>query len=662
MQPASAATVFGDFRNTTFTSGGITSRFFQKHGKLIARTDGPDGALHDYEITHAFGVSPLQQYLVALPGGRFQALAMAWDSRPRGDGGQRWFRLAAENWNDMCADCHSTNVRKSYDARAGTYATSFSEVSVACEACHGPGSRHAMWAQERRRDGNKGLTIALDERKGITWERVAAGKPRRSAPRRSDREIEMCARCHSRRGILHEDHVHGQPLGDDYRVALLDDELYYPDGQQRGEVYEYGSFLQSRMYAEGVTCSDCHDPHRPTLAADDGVCLQCHAPTYATAKHHFHRQGASGSRCVDCHMPSQLYMVVDARRDHSLRVPRPDQTVKLGVPNACNGCHADRPATWAARTVEKWYGHTPSGHQQFAEALAAGRAGAPGAPRQLAALVADRDQPAIARATALTQLAHRLTPEALEAVRLGLADPGALVRRAALEALADFPLRAQLATPLLADPVREVRTQAALVMAGLPDSSQLQKATAEYIEVQRLGADRPESHLNLALIYASQQLADRAEAELRRALEIEPAFVPAAVNLADLYRASGRDEAGGPVLAEALRRSPGNAALMYALGLLRVREQRMVEALDLLEAAARGAPENARYGYVHAVALNSQGSRREAIAELEDLVRRHPNDRESLTALVAFLREAGEARRARSYAERLEQLEPVTAR
>src|SRR5262249_5960464 len=239
---------------------------------------------------------------------------------------------ATENWNYMCADCHSTNVRKAYDAETGTYSTRFSEMSVSCEACHGPGSRHVSWARGGHDFDRDGLPIRLDERKGVSWTHdPATGKPRRSVARTSDREIEMCARCHSRRGLLHEDHVHGQALGEDHRVALLADDLYYPDGQIRGEVYEYGSFVQSRGFAEGATCSDCHDPHRPELRADDGICLQCHAePTYFTTRHHHHRQGDPGSRCVDCHMPATTYMVVDARRDHSLRVPRPDLSVKLG--------------------------------------------------------------------------------------------------------------------------------------------------------------------------------------------------------------------------------------------------------------------------------------------------------------------------------------------
>jgi predicted CXXCH cytochrome family protein len=631
MQPATAATVLGNFDNARFRD----STFFRRDGKFLVHTDGPDGALHDYEVTHTFGVAPLQQYLVAFPGGRYQALELAWD-------GKRWFHLypnerftpgdplhwtgVAENWNYMCADCHSTNVRKGYDATRASYATTFAEMSVSCEACHGPGSLHAE---------HKGtLPITLDERAGITWSRDATtGKPQRSAARTSQREIEMCARCHARRGLLHEDSVHGQPVGDDYRVALLDDDLYHPDGQVKGEVYEYGSFLQSRMFAAGVTCSDCHDPHRPELrASGDNLCLKCHAQeTYFTAKHHFHQEASAGARCVACHMPSTTFMGVDARRDHSLRIPRPDLSVKLGVPNPCTSCHADRSARWAAQTVERWYGHTPSGYQRFAEALAAGNQGAPEAQQLLLAVVDDVRQPAIARASALARLAHRLNETSLKSVRTALQDPDALVRRAAVEVLADVDpsLRAPLVTPLLDDPVRSVRIAAVAALGELPATP---KTTAEFVAAQALEADRPEGHLALARHHASQQRFGEAETELKRALAIDPAFVPAAVNLADLYRELNRDRDAEPVLRAALTRAPEHPTLLHALGLVMVREQRLPDAIELLGAAARLGPENARFGYVYAVALNSAGRTREALAELDKVLKRHPYDRESLLA------------------------------
>ncbi|HYL57719.1 MAG TPA: cytochrome c3 family protein, partial [Candidatus Acidoferrales bacterium] len=423
MQPATDATVLGDFKDASVAYGGVKSRFFRRGAKFMVNTDGPDGALHDYEIKFTFGVSPLQQYLIELPGGRLQAFGIAWDSRPRERGGERWFHLYPgravtshdtihwtgidQTWNFMCADCHSTNVRKNYDPATRTFATSYAEIDVACEACHGPGSNHVEWANKRgdwrQFDANKGLQIALDERKGVAWPiNPGTGNASRSLPRTSERELQMCARCHSRRAEIHEDYVHGQPVGDDYRVSLLDDNLYYPDGQIKDEVYEYGSFIQSKMFHAGVTCSDCHEPHSLKLRADgNALCAQCHSPQkYDSGAHHFHPKSSAGARCVECHMPARTYMVVDERRDHSIRIPRPDLSVKLGTPNACNHCHANKPAEWAAATVAKWYGHAPMGYQKFAETLHAGLLGEPGAAHSLEALVADVEQPAIARASA----------------------------------------------------------------------------------------------------------------------------------------------------------------------------------------------------------------------------------------------------------------------
>ena len=686
MQPASEATVLGEFSGARFTHAGVSSTLFRRAGSYVMHTDGPDGALHDYPVEYTLGVAPLQQYLVGLPGGRLQSPEIAWDSRPAAGGGQRWFHLhpgerigptdplhwtgITENWNTMCADCHSTSVRKSWSAQTATYATRFAELSVSCEACHGPGALHVAWASDPvRRPGNKGLSIALDERTGVFWPRdPSTHKPARSRPRTSEREIEMCARCHARRGLVHEDVVHGQPAADDYRIALLDDDLYHPDGQIKSEVYEYGSFVQSRMFAEGVTCSDCHDPHRAApRAPGNSLCLACHEPAYATASHHFHREGSPGAQCVDCHMPAATYMVIDRRRDHSLRVPRPDLSVKLGVPNPCNGCHANRSAEWAARTVEAWYGHTPSGLQQFAEALAAGTQGAPGAQRRLAALVADHSQPAIARASALVRLERWPTPATLAVVQGALDDASALVRRAAVHALADADprTRARLVSPRLDDAVRTVRLEAAAAMAGVPPDTvpsasreALDRATAELVAALELNGDRPDAHLSLAGMYARQGAADRAEAELQRARSIDPAFAPAAVNLADLYRIQGRDAAAESVLREALARTPGAPSLWHALGLVLVREGRKPEAVDALGAAARLGPDDPRSGYVYAVALHDAGRRQAALRELSRVLARHPYDRDSLAAAVAFHREAGDLPGALRCAEQLAALDP----
>jgi Tfp pilus assembly protein PilF len=694
MQPAATSTVLGDFNNATFSNDGVTSTFFRRDAKFMVRTDGPDGALRDYEIKYTFGVYPLQQYLIPMPGGRLQALGIAWDSRTREHGGQRWFflypgqRISPSNplhwtsidqtWNYMCADCHSTNLRKNYELRTRTYGTSYAEIDVTCEACHGPGSNHVAWAKRqndwKKVDLNHGLTIALDEREGVSWPVDAAGDTvRRSRPRESEREIEMCARCHSRRAQIHEDYVHGQPAGNDYRVALLDEDLYFPDGQIKGEVYEYGSFIQSRMFQAGVTCSDCHEPHSLRLRAEgSNVCLQCHSgQKYDSQKHHFHRIRSPGARCVECHMPTRTYMVIDVRRDHSLRIPRPDLSVKLGTPNACTNCHKDKSAQWASVAADKWWpGQATKGFQHFAETLHAGSIGAPGAEQSLGELVTHRDQPAIARATALSMLTTYDPPPADAAVRAGVADDSALVRRAAARALSNSDPRASVVTlaPLLHDPVRAVRLEAAEVLAGTPPDAipsgvalVPKNSVDQYIASQEFDADRPEAHLNLGLLYAKEHDLAKAETELKIALSLDPAFAPAAVNLADLYRGQDRDTEGEHILRDAISRSPDDASLQHALGLLMVREKRNAQALELLAAAARTDPGNARYAYVYAIALKDAGQANAAIETLTRSIDAHPYDRDTLAALVTFLAQSGDPAKALTYARRLDELEPGNA-
>jgi tetratricopeptide (TPR) repeat protein len=692
MQPATDATVLGDFNGAALTYNGVTSRFFRQDGGFFVHTDGPDGALHDYRIGYTFGVAPLQQYLIAIAGGRLQALSMAWDSRPRAQGGHRWFHLYADrkisagdtlhwtgpdqNWNFMCADCHSTNVRKNYDFRSRTYATAYAEINVACEACHGPGSGHVAWERSRgswqSAPKAQGLLIALDERRNAGW-RIdpATGNARRAAPRTSSREIQMCARCHSRRGQIHEDFVHSQPVGDDYRVALLDADLYYPDGQIKAEDYEYGSFIQSRMFHAGVTCSDCHEPHSLKLrASGNNVCFQCHAPAkYDSPAHHFHKIGSPGARCVECHMPTTVYMVIDARRDHSLRIPRPDLSVALGVPNACNKCHTDKTAQWAAATVRQWYGHVPIGFQRFAGALEAGSRGAPEAGKLLAQVMNDRSQPAIARASALARMGELADPAALDFIRKGAQDDDALVRRAAARAMdnADPNVSAPILSPLLEDPVRAVRIEAAEALAGVPadliagGGAVLDHAVNEYIAAQELNADRPEAHMNLALLFTEEKQFGKAETQLRDALSLEPSFVPAAVNLADLYRELGREGDGERVLREAIARAPGDASLEHALGLLLIRQGHKKQALEHLAAAAKLDPSSPRIAYAYALALDDAGQNGAAIEVLNAALEKHPFDRDALAALASLYGKAGNPRQGLIYAGRLAQVDPADA-
>ncbi|WP_437688793.1 multiheme c-type cytochrome [Sorangium sp. So ce176] len=638
MQHASAATVLGDFEGARLQYAGKVHRFDRQDGKYWVTTDGPDGRLHRYEVLYTFGVEPLQQYLVAGPGGRLQALPFAWDARPRARGGQRWYHLhegdsvragdvlhwtgASQNWNHMCAECHSTHVTKGYDAAADRFTTTWSEISVGCEGCHGGGARHIDWTRAPTPDPSKGLDVRFDERRSATWTRLPSGTAQRARSPSSGTESATCAFCHSRRETLSQPLQHGAPLLDSVAPELLTGPLYTPDGVMSDEVFTYGSFQQSKMAHAGVTCSDCHEPHAGRLRAEgNGVCASCHEPARFDVPAHHHHAAPAGAapaapRCVDCHMPARTYMGVDVRHDHGFRVPRPDLSVRLGIPNTCTDCHAQKPARWAADAVQAWLGRPARGYQTTAEVFARARA-APGDPAvaaELQQIATDSAVPAIARATALASLRAAPTAATLAVARAALADPDPLLRRAALGALESHDPRriAAAAAPLLADPVRGVRVEAARLLAGvdlgaLPEraAQDLDGALREYIATQTLHADRAEAQNNLGLVFSRTGKPRDAEQAYLAALRIEPGYVPTYVNLADLYRELGRDADGVALLRRGITRLPEQAELLHALGLALVRQGHRDQALDPLKRAAELAPDQPRFQIVYQAALTA---------------------------------------------------------
>ncbi len=694
MQEATSASVLGDFQAASFTHRGVTSRFFRSGGRFFVNTEGPEGEQGDYEVAYAFGVEPLQQYLIRLPGGRVQAFGVAWDTRPASVGGQRWFHLYPDEtippddelhwtgrnqrWNFMCADCHSTDLRRGYLPEQDRYDTGWAELDVACEACHGPGSEHVRQsiaaAQEvPEGDAGNGFVVQLRERQPAGWVfDPGAAIARRTREREANVELETCARCHSRRTVLRGTYRWGKPLLDSYRPALLDEPLYHADGQILDEVYVYGSFLQSRMYAAGVSCGDCHDPHALAVAANpDETCSGCHRPeVFASSSHHFHEPESTGASCVECHMPARTYMGVDARRDHSLRVPRPDLSVAIDTPNACTGCHLDRPASWAAAASERWWGPESAGRAHFANALHAGRRQLPDAERSLSELAADVTQPGIARATALRLLRDAPGPRTADAVARGTRDADGLVRMAALEAAESIEpgARLRLATPLLRDPFLAVRIEAARLLADAPlerlapgDRPALGAALAEYKEAQLANADGPTAHLNLGILHARRGELELARDAYTRALQLAPRFAPTYVNLADLHRQEGRDEQAERVLRRALELVPDAAEAHHALGLTLVRRGGLDGALDSLARAAELAPERPRYAYVYGVALHSASQSERAIAVLTESLARHPGDRQLLMVLATLSRDLGRVGAALGYARELVERAPDDA-
>jgi tetratricopeptide (TPR) repeat protein len=690
MAPALRTSVLAPFKGESLTAGGVTSTFTRKGGRFFVRTDGPDGRLHEYAVAHTLGIAPLQQYLVAMPDGSLHALPLAWDARTAAQGGQRWFHLQAANpakagdelhWtgrqmnaNFMCIECHVTGYRKNFDAKTQRYASRWIESDVGCEACHGAGSSHVDWARRAgtaapsrtREDPRKGLTITFDERQGARWTiQSATGNAQRVPPNAASqrKEVAACARCHSHRSRIAEDAGPAKPLLDGFHPSLVETGLYWNDGQMRAEVYNQASFQQSRMHAAGVTCGDCHEPHAQKLRAPgNAVCLQCHAaPKYDALSHHFHAAGSPGAQCVACHMPPTNYMTVDARHDHFIRVPQPAQSKALGTPDACTQCHTGKPQSWAVEWTQRRYPRLGERASKMAQALQSLDREDGDVAQKVGAVLGDPAQPALARASVLQRLPQG-SPFAWTFASRQLADADPLVRRAAVDALrgAPFDEKTRLLDPLLDDPVRDVRIQAARWLAA-PEAqvpavlrARLARVTREYVAAQEFNADRPESWNNLGTLRADQGDWLSASAALEHARTIAPDSALTALNLADVRRAQGREGEAQSLIRAVLRREPRLAVAWRALGLSLLRQQDAAQALASLRTAHGIDETDPRTAQVYALVLRSQGRAREAVAVAEAALRRHPQDRELLQAAIAVARSIGDDAALARYTAQLE--------
>lgn len=682
MQVATAATVLGDFAAADFVKGSERTSFAQRDDRFFITTPGPDGERTEYEVAYSFGHDPLQQYLVAFPGGRYQALSVAWDSRPAEQGGQRWFHLHPEedipagdvlhwssplaNWNQQCADCHSTQLSKNYDRASRSYATEWESINVSCEACHGPASRHVATAEAGDQFGpDYGFANRLTG--GGGWVLDAGHTARRIGGPDAARQVDACAPCHSRRSELVENRANNDHFTDAFRPALLEESLYHDDGQIDDEVYVWGSFMQSKMHAAGVVCSDCHDPHSLKLQLPgNDLCTRCHdRKHFDVPSHHHHEPGTKGATCVECHMPAKTYMVVDPRRDHSLRIPRPDLSVELGTPNACNACHEDRDAEWAAAAVSEWTGGKRP--PERGQAFHAFRHSEPSGESAIHQLIRDSVQPPLVRATALAELGQHPGSQSAGLIALGLIDESDLVVYGALLSAELLPpdQALALAVPHLRHPRRLVRIEAARVLLPIhhdlkpEDRKSFDSAHAERIAALEHNADEPRALVDRGLVHQQLGEFDAAESTYREAIEIGPWFPEPYINLADLLRILERDADGEKVLLEGLKRVADAGPLEHSLGLNLVRQERLLEAITHLRRATELRPDVVRFAHYYAVALHSFGRTEAAANALDAALALHPADRELIETQISILRELNRMDEARALVRRLLEIDPT---
>ncbi|MBV7584066.1 hypothetical protein KW851_14640 [Pseudomonas sp. PDM33] len=689
MKPATEGNVLGDFEGVTFKGDTETSRFFRKGGEYWVNTPGADGKPADFKVAYTFGFEPLQQYLLEYPGGRLQALGVAWDSRKH-----QWFQLMpgqridfkdelhwtrpAQNANFMCVECHTTGFKRNYDATTDSFASHWNSLGVGCQACHGPASKHLEWAQKPDRNATRGFDVPLQNASQSTI-------------------VETCARCHARRAPLGDGYQNNHRFMDDYLPSTLTRELYEIDGKIKDEVFEWGSFTQSKMFAKGVQCTDCHNPHSGELKAPgNGVCLQCHntagkavrpqidgkglqAKNYDSPEHHHHQPGSAGAQCTSCHMPGRYYMVNDYRHDHGFTLPNPAHARRIGAPDACLACHKDTPAKKISDQFRQWYASelpakanaSSNPVPRYDDTLWKARGGKPGASRALHLLLASPELPAIRRATLLAELPSYPSQRSLELAALALKDADPQVRTAAINVLlplANGPQQAMvlptLLAPLLSDPVRAVRIAAAWQLAQLPPQAlsgldaALAKGLGEYEEVQNDLSERAEANLNLAMLYQRTNRPEKVEPALRAAIARNPAFLPATVTLIQWLEASGRQEDARQLLDEALRQNPASGLLHHVKALSLVRQGQRPQALKELREAVRLAPEDDQFRYVLAIALHDSGDADGACHELEALLQKHPANRAARLVLIDYLRESGQFQKVQQFTAELEQQNP----
>ena len=691
MQEASEKTVLGDFDNATFVYEGVTTSFYRKGDEYWVKTDNENGELQDYRVAYVFGVYPLQQLLLPIEKGRLNALSIAWDARNVSEGGQRWYQIYEDqepvtaesplhwtgiyhNWNSRCAECHSTNVVKGYDGARRQYTTTYDQIDVGCEACHGPGSRHVELANAGKIDRSQssaemGLALSLAARG--QWRRAPGDDiAQRVTPLTDQTQVDNCGRCHSRRATL-GDYRYGQSLLNTHRLSTLESPLYWHDGQILDEVYVYGSFMQSKMAQAGVVCSNCHNPHSNELVAEgNAVCTQCHTPeTYDAPAHHRHSVTSAGSACVECHMPSQVYMGVDARRDHSMRIPRPDISLSIGSPNACTQCHEDKSDAWAYDALQTWGVNGRFTDLSLAKARQSADRGDMRALPTLESVVADTSQSDLMRASIIEQLGNLGSRQLPNAAAMLLRSDSPVLRASAVRALRGVePVQRYLMLrPFIRDHSLSVRMEVAQLLAGIPaselraqDIADLEPLFEEYLAVQSDHLDMPSVQLQLANFWIDRGDSTKATAALEEALRLNSQLEPAIVNLVDILRRDGKNEEASALLSRSIERIPESGSLWFSQGLHLIRLGHTTEGLVSLKRAAELENEGSRHRYVYAIALNDTGSKSEAMSVLETLNASLPGQTDVLNALLSFARDSGDRQRYERYRAQLVALMQAT--
>jgi len=682
--PATKENVLGDFNNTVFKHHGVLTRFLTDADKYWIETKDEKGNLQKYEIQYAIGVKPLQQYLIEQNGGRLQVLDIAWDTVTN-----KWFMVFPEqqdnipgnalhwagvykNWNGRCAECHATDFKKNYDMQTRSFASTWSEVGVTCEACHGPGQAHVEWADQPD-------IVDLKAYLGITEKGLLKVKGQSPA----EREIQICAGCHSRRSTFTGNSpLPGSAFSDNYNLALIRPDLYHSDGQIKDEVYVLGSFLQSKMYAAGVTCSDCHNPHSGQVkTTENALCTQCHSSDgstrfpsllkkiYDSPSHHNHPVGTKGAQCVSCHMPETTYMAIDARRDHRFGIPNPQDSAVIGTPNACTGCHVDENSDWAIKTLDEWFPNSKRATTEFAVIFNRVER-SPNLQTNVADLMSiaeNPELPSIIRASALEKLLPYGAEVSWKTLKRYLTHESPFIRTATTRLFQQSPPNVAIANliPRLSDKIRAVRIAAARSLITIspthftPDQRELfSGAFIEFQESLLASADHPSTQMGLAGLALSFRNINAAKAAIGEALIIDPQLSDAWIMRAKLETAERRPDLVEKTMKDAQAALPDSFVIFQYFGNYLASQRQYDRAISNLEKAVLLSDDDPFILTDYAAVLSQAGEYPKALTVLEDLLGKQPDNVTVLFLKANAQLELGETEQSKKTVKQLLAINP----
>lgn len=618
------------------------AKFFKNNnGFKVTVSHGKN--INTYTVDYTFGHYPLQQYLVQTKQGSYQVLPFAWDSRLKQDGGQRWYhnyqneeitpqdrlhwQQPLQNWNGMCADCHSDGFKRNYDSDINQFSSTFTNINVGCVSCHGKMDKHdeltTLGADLNKRQNQQTIT----KKQGAWLREIGQNTAKWQGEKRENEFMDQCFACHSLRSPLNDGIEPKEAFLDQFTPQLLQAPNYHADGQIKEEVYVYGSFLQSKMYANGVNCLDCHDTHTMKVKVQgNGLCLQCHASeVFAQKQHHQHNQDSEGAQCVNCHMPETRYMGVDDRRDHSFKIPRPDLSKQFDTPNACTTCHEGETIDWALNALITWQ-KTPASDRDTRTHYLALQSGHSLSLEQHLAIVADSQLDIMSRASALRLLPQSTQQLSSEQLKPYITHPQNLLRLAAanVAGLIHPGFRAELLAPLLTDKLKAIRVEAArgLVDVYIPEAyvADFNKSYQELDIAYMQSTWRGEGWLNIGALAMAKNDLQGTEQAFKKAIKVDRYYDQAYSNLAEFYRNQGKSSQVVSVLTKGVNTIPASALLNYSFGLHMVRQKDTNKALDWFAKSMVLAPNDPHYAYVYCLALDGLGQTTKALTLLKGYV------------------------------------------